>query len=227
MTWSAVAEHDRRSFLRASGLAALGVAAGAGLVTACSDDDSAALDDDNLGFAGTVLGYPVAKPTIAFTDTSGAPYDVAAETAGKLTLMLFGYTSCPDVCPVHLSILADTLADLTGPASKTNVIFVGVDTQRDTPEVMRTYLDKRNPDFVGLSADPAQLDEALAAMQLPSIIIGEPREDGSYVVEHPSQILAFTPDNECHIVYPFGIRKAAWLKDLPRLVDYEWPVTTR
>ena len=47
MTWSAVAEHDRRSFLRASGLAALGVAAGAGLVTACSDDDSAALDDDN------------------------------------------------------------------------------------------------------------------------------------------------------------------------------------
>lgn len=221
-----MADHDRRTFLRSSGLAALGLAAGTALV-GCSDDSDASLEDDNLGFEGTVLGIPVEKPTITFTDTSGKPYDVVTETEGKLTLMLFGYTSCPDVCPVHLSILADTLGELEGPASKTKVIFVGVDTKRDTPEVMRTYLDKRDTAFIGLSADPAQLDEALTKMQMPSIIIDEPAADGSYVVEHPSQILAFTPDNECHIVYPFGIRKAGWLKDLPRLIDFDWPVTAR
>lgn len=217
----------RRAFLRASGLAALGLAVAPSLAACGSDGDAAALDDDNLGFAGTVLGYPVAKPTITFTDTGGAPYDVGAKTAGRLTLMLFGYTSCPDVCPVHLNILANTLGVLTGPASKTNVIFVGVDTARDTPEALRTFLDKRDKAFVGLTADPAQLNEALVQMQLPSIIIDKPRSDGSYVVEHPSQILAFTPDNLCHIVYPFGIREAAWKQDLPRLIDFDWPVTTR
>lgn len=216
---------DRRTFLRAT--AATAAASAFGLtVVGCTSDDPAD-QDDNLGFAGTVLGYPVEKPTIPFTDTSGAVYDVAAETAGRLTLMLFGYTSCPDVCPVHLNILSSTLEDLHGPASKTKVIFVGVDTKRDTPEVMRTYLDKRNEDFIGLTADPEAIDEALQQMQLPSVIIDDPRPDGSYVVEHPSQILAFTPDDRCHIVYPYGVRKGEWLIDLPRLLDYEWPVTTR
>ena len=216
---------DRRTFLRAGGLAALGAAGLAGCGS--GDGADAAADDDNLGFAGTVLGIPVAKPTIAFTDTSGSPYDVSTETAGKLTLMLFGYTSCPDVCPVHLNILASTLADLTGPAAKTKVIFVGVDTARDTPQVIRTFLDKRDKEFIGLTADPAVLDDALRQMQLPSVIIDPPRPDGSYVVEHPSQILAFTPDDLCHIVYPFGVREAAWKQDLPRLIDYEWPDTAR
>lgn len=218
---------DRRTFLRSAGLGALGLGAGSWLSACGPDAEDAALDDDNLGFAGTVLGYPVVKPSIDFVDTSGAAYDVAAETAGQLTLMLFGYTSCPDVCPVHLNILASTLEDLTGPASKTKVIFVGVDSQRDTPEAIRTFLDKRDEEFIGLTADPAVLDDALTEMQLPSIIIGEPRPDGTYVVEHPSQILAFTPDDLCHIVYPFGVREAAWKQDLPRLLDFDWPVTAR
>jgi len=224
---------DRREFLRRSGRAALGAAAlGAAalpVLSSCSgdSDDADTAADDNLGFAGTVLGYPVAKPTITFTDTAGQPYDMVAATAGKLTLVLFGYTSCPDVCPVHLNILASTLEDLTGPASKANVIFVGVDTARDTPETIRTFLDKRDRSFVGLTADPAALDDALAGLRLPSIIIDDPRPDGTYVVQHPSQILAFTPDDLCHIVYPSGVRESQWKADLPRLIDFEWPVTAR
>ena len=218
---------DRRTFLRSAALATLSGLVAPSLVGCSSDDDAAALDDDNLGFAGTVLGIPLDKPTVQFTDTSGAAYDVAAETAGKLTLMLFGYTSCPDVCPVHLNILASTLDRLDGPAAKTKVIFVGVDTARDTPEVIRTFLDKRDRAFIGLTAAPPVLDEALKQLQLPSVIIDPARPDGSYVVEHPSQILAFTPDDKCHIVYPFGVREAAWTNDLPRLVTYDWPVTTR
>lgn len=220
--------NDRRTFLRSAALAAGAVTLG-GLATGCGDDadTGASNPDDNLGFAGTVLGIPVQKPTIAFTDTSGAPYDVPTQTKGKLTLMLFGYTSCPDVCPVHLNIIAAALKGLSGPAEFTKVIFVGVDTQRDTPDQIRLFLDKRDKDFIGLTADPAQLDTALAAMQLPSVIIDPPRPDGSYVVEHPSQILAFTPDDLCHIVYPYGVREAAWRNDLPRLVDFEWPDTRR
>lgn len=220
---------DRRAFLRTAGAAALGVF-GAASLASCgggSDGGAATNEDDNLGFAGTVLGYPLPRPTAAFVDTAGNAFNVATETAGKLTLMLFGYTSCPDVCPVHLNVLASTLEDLHGREARTKVIFVGVDTARDTPEVMRTYLDQRSPDFIGLTAAPEVIDEALKQLMLPGVIIGEPRADGSYVVEHPSQILAFTPDDLCHIVYPFGVRENEWRTDLPRLLDYEWPVTTR
>jgi protein SCO1/2 len=216
---------SRRDFLRLTGAAGLGLTAlGA---SACSDDSGTAAGDDNLGFAGTVLGIPLAKPTVAFTDTSGAVYDVGQRTAGKLTLMLFGYTSCPDVCPTHLLILATTLKHLTGPASKTKVLFVGVDTARDTPEVMRAYLDQRDKDFVGLTASPGDIDKALSQCNLPPVVIDPKRPDGSYVVEHPSQILAFTPDDKCHIVYPFGTLQQQWSKDLPRLLNFAWPDTRR
>lgn len=217
---------SRRRLLRATG--GLTAAAAAGWWAAgCTDDGAAGESDDNLGFAGVVLGEPLSKPTIAFTDTSGAPYDLAAETAGRLTLMLFGYTSCPDVCPTHLFVLSNALDKLSGPASKAKVIFVGVDTERDTPSRMREFLDQRNPDFVGLTAPPADIDRALAQLELPAVVIEPKRDDGSYVVGHPSQILAITPDDRCHIVYRFGVLEQQWVKDLPRLLTYEWPDTRR
>ena len=179
-----------RRRLLAGLLAAPAVAASCGGARGETPDRS-----DNAGFAGVLLGAPLPKPTAAFTDTSGEPFNVAERTAGELTLLFFGYTSCPDVCPVHLSVLAGALDRLTGPAARANVAFVGVDTARDTPEVMRRYLD--------------QFDQP-------------PGQDGSYSVDHASQIAVFTTDNLCHIVYPFGVRRQDWVVDLPRLVDIDW-----
>lgn len=213
---------SRRDLLR-MGLALGGMGA-VGSLAACGDGGDDVADDFNLGFAGTVLGDPLPKPSILFTDTAGRPYDVAAETAGQLTLMLFGYTSCPDVCPVHLSILASTLARISGRAKATNVIFVGVDTARDTPEAMREFLDNRDRDFVGLTAAPADVDAALAELNQPGITIGEPDEAGQYTVGHPSWIFAYTPDDLCHVQYPFGVVEQEWARDLPRLLTFDdWP----
>lgn len=214
----------RRRVLQAAGLAATFGTAG---VAGCSNTEGSDADDDNLGFEGIVLGYPLARPVADFVDTAGDSYNISERTAGKLTLMLFGYTSCPDVCPVHLSVISNALEKLSGPAAKATVIMVGCDTARDTPQVLRTYLDKRNEDFVGLTADATVIDDVLEDLQLPPIVIEPPAEDGSYVVGHPSQILAYTPDNLCHILYPFGVRAADWLQDLPRLQTFDWPVTTR
>lgn len=177
---------------------------------------------DNAGFAGVLLGAPLPKPTAAFTDTSGEPFNVAERTAGELTLLFFGYTSCPDVCPVHLSVLAGALDRLTGPAARANVAFVGVDTARDTPEVMRRYLDQFDQRFIGLTAEPSVIDGALATLKMPAPVIQPPGQDGSYSVDHASQIAVFTTDNLCHIVYPFGVRRQDWVVDLPRLVDIDW-----
>jgi len=222
---------NRRQFLRTVGVGA----AGFGLFgAACTGTDGADAESDdnsdNLGFSGTVLGYPLAKPTVTFTDTSGQPYNIAEKTDGKLTLLFFGYTSCPDVCPVTLGIVAATLKRLTGPASKANVLFVGVDTARDTPQAMRAFLDRSSEEFVGLTATPELIDQALTELQLPAPVIDDPNADEGYVVGHASQVLVFSPnDNLAHIIYPFGndSRGENWSKDLPRLQTYEFGDTAR
>lgn len=217
---------SRRAALQS--LAILGLAP---VVNACTNSSDAASDnvDDNLGFAGVVLGEPLAKPTIAFTDTGGQPYDLGAQTEGQLLLLFFGYTSCPDVCPITLALLDSALSELSGPGADARVVFVGVDNARDTPERMRQYLDDRGEGFVGLNPQVPldELNATLTSLLLPGVTIAEPEPDGSYVVGHPSQVLVYSPDNTAHIVYQFETKKAEWVKDLPRLATFDWPVTTR
>lgn len=228
----------RREAVRRLGVAGLvggGFAASLG-GAGCSDNSSSngqdglgasigpggSADPENLGFSGTVLDPPFPKPTTQLDGLDGQPFDFAAETDGKLSLLMFGYTSCPDVCPRHLGILAETLADLTGPASKANVIFVGVDTARDTPTVIRQYLDNFDERFIGLTGTPSTIEKALSELKLPSVTIEKPDATGSYAVGHPSQIFAFGPDNMAHVMYPFGTRQQQWAKDLPRLITEDW-----
>lgn len=216
----------RREAVRRLGLA--GVAAGGvalgGFGAGCSDGSSrdATANDENLGFAGTVLDPPFAKPSTTLQALDGKPFDFAAATSGKMSLLMFGYTSCPDVCPRHLGILAETLEDLTGPAAKTNVIFVGVDTARDTPTVIREYLDNFDERFIGLTGTPETIEQALVELKLPAVTIGKPDATGGYAVGHPSQIFAFGPDDFAHVMYPFGTRQQDWAKDLPRLITEDW-----
>ena len=105
-----------------------------------------------LRLSGSVFDEPLAKPDFTLTDTSGAPFDFRAETDGKLTLLFFGYTSCPDICPIHLANLAAVLRQISPDFQRRiQVVFVGVDAPRDTPERMRSWLDSFDARFVGLT----------------------------------------------------------------------------
>ena len=209
----------RRGFLAASaGLAALALV---GCVTPA--DEIGGSDADNLDFQGRLLPEPVAKPDVVFTDTDGQPYDLRAATDGQLTMVLFGYTSCPDICPIHMGAIAPAIEDARLEKGKPNVVFVGVDTARDTPERLRSFLDRFDRRFVGLTATPEQIDQALAQVGFPPVVIDPEGKGGdAYTVGHPSQILVYTDDNLAHIVYPFGTREQAWAEDLPRLSTIDW-----
>jgi protein SCO1/2 len=160
------------------------------------------------------------KPDVTFTDLDGRPFNLRSETAGKLSVLFFGYTNCPDVCPIYLQTISRALEAIgTGPGSDTMVLFVGVDTERDTPEQMRTYLDRINPTFVGLTGTPELIDEANAALfQLP-ITIEEPDAAGNYLVGHGSKVFPFGPDDVAHRIYPYDVRQNEWVRDLPRLAE--------
>ncbi len=192
-------------------------------VAACGQDSgrTSVYSAGSEGLRGSVFTQPLPRPEFSFPDTEGQPYDFVPRTEGKLTLLFFGFTTCPDVCPVHMSALAAALAEL--PIDErlgVEVVFVTVDPERDTPDRIRAWLDGFSPDFVGLRPTLEQANAVLAEM-----LIGGashvPREDGDgdYDVIHPAAVFAFSPDGPARVRYGFGTRHADWSHDLPILLE--------
>jgi protein SCO1/2 len=203
-------------FVAVGGALAVRAGDGGGSTAARPGGSDSGSDD---GWRGAVLGTAQPRPDFTLTDTAGRPYDFAAETRGRLTLLFFGYTSCPDVCPIHMATLAGAL-DQPG-VPEPVVVFVTTDPERDTPEHLRDWLDNFSPGFVGLRGTPEQIRAAEIAAQVPPSMRGTGEGD-DYEVGHAAQIIAYTPDDEAHVVYPFGVRREDWITDLPRLPT-EWP----
>lgn len=186
-----------------------------------ANTETAAQEGD--GWHGALVGEPQPRPEFTLTDTAGRPYDFAAETSGRLTLLFFGYTSCPDVCPIHMATLSAALDQPGMP--EPIVVFVTTDPARDTPERLRSWLDTFGTDFVGLTGSPEQIaaaeDAAGVARSVSATADGAPPEPGSddYEAGHAAQIVAYTPDDLSHVQYPFGVRRQDWEADLPRLLD--------
>jgi protein SCO1/2 len=175
-------------------------------------------------WAGRILTEPEAKPPISLVDTEGRPFDLQAATEGRLTLLMFGYTNCPDVCPINLGTLASALDEMDPTvANSIEMVFVTADPERDTPGVLRDYLDGYDRDFTGLWGEPQQVVEAQQLANVPPAVREEVREDGGYNVGHATQIIAYQADGVARIVYPFGTRQTDWTRDLPRLVAGEIP----
>ncbi|MBK8003210.1 MAG: SCO family protein [Gemmatimonadetes bacterium] len=195
-------------------VAAAVLAAALVLGTACRGAPLRSLAD------GLVLepGFP--KPAVTLTDTEGRPFRLREDTDGQAFLLFFGYTHCPDVCPVHMQNIAAALTRLP-PAvrRKVRVLFVTTDPARDTPAVLRTWLDHFDPTFVGLRGDSVTIAESLRQLHLGQPVIQPGSDDTTYTVGHSASVLAFSSDNLAHVAFPFGTRQQDWVRNLPLLVD--------
>lgn len=187
------------------------------LASGCSSDgdtEEQASDGSASVFAGREMPEPTPKPEFTLTDTDGEPYDFAAETEGDITYLYFGYTFCPDICPVHMAQLAEVL-DAPGAPANATVVFVTVDPERDTPEVIRDFLDSFSTDFVGLTGTPEELEAAqVAAGVTPAVKEGEGE---GYTMGHAGQVIAYAPNGLNYTQYPFGTRQSQFAQDLPIL----------
>ncbi|MDH3732538.1 MAG: SCO family protein [Gemmatimonadota bacterium] len=171
------------------------------------------------GFRGMELINPIPLPAFTLTDTSGEPFDYLAETAGSLSFLFFGFTHCPDICPVQLANLAAALGDLPySDRRQIEVVFVSTDPERDTPEVVRDYLDRFDAEFVGLVAPIDTVNGLLVSMDLPPAIKEPVPGTDDYTVGHVAQIMAITGDGLIRLAYPGGIRQNDWRNDLPALL---------
>lgn len=204
-----------------------GLLLGAAALAACGASDAGSSGETRSTavdrWRGVVLDSAVARPAFTFTDTRGEPYDFREETRGRVALLFFGFTHCPDVCPVQLANLGAVLEELPpGLRSRIEVVFVSVDPERDDRERIRRWLDRFGEGFVGLRAP----EDSVAALQrrlgLPPSGGRQPTDDGGYTVGHAAQLLAFTPDGYAHLAYPFGTRQRDWAHDLERLARDGW-----
>src|SRR5689334_25058649 len=111
-------------------------------------------EESGSGKAATVLDQPFTKPDLVLTDTHGKKFDLRAETKGHPTLLYFGYTHCPDICPTTMSNIA--VAEKALPKAqrdKLRVVFVTTDPGRDTPAELGRWLKGIDPGFIGLTGD--------------------------------------------------------------------------
>lgn len=197
----------------------------AGLTAACGmeagERSEAASRQAETGLRGTLTPLPEARPDFVLSDATGNLYDFRAETEGRAALLFFGYTNCPDVCPIHMSSIAEVKRDLGAELSRrVVVVFVTVDPERDTPDRLRSWLGAFDSEFVGLRGSAEAVDSIQMALGLPPAMIAE-TESGDYDVGHASPVLAFSADDQLVVRYPHGTRQEDWRHDLPILAGLE------
>jgi len=122
---------------------------------------------------------------------------------GKPTLIFFGYTHCPDVCPTSLFEISEVLRAMGRDADKVNAIFISVDPERDTPAAMKDYLSSFDPHLEGLSGDPAETAKVITSYRVYAKKV--PTKDGDYTMDHTA--LIYLMDRDGRFVSPFNLKR--------------------
>lgn len=145
----------------------------------------------------TVITPPQPLPPPVFIDHHGQPFG-AEQLAGRWSVLFFGFTNCPDICPLTLALLAQVekrLADLPQQL-RPQIILVSADPQRDTPQRLATYVGSFSPDFIGLTGDEATIHDFALKMHVPVAIV--PLEGDAYTVDHSAAVFLVDPEVRLH-----------------------------
>jgi protein SCO1/2 len=149
-------------------------------------------------------------------DPHGAERSLA-DFRGKVVVVAFGYTHCPDVCPMTLANLANARKKLGKEGEQVQVLFVSVDPKRDTPDLLGRYVTAFDPTFLGLGGDPAAVQRTIKDFKL--FVEERPTGNGEYSVDHSAQIFAYDRKGRVRLVIPQTATPDAIASDLRVLLD--------
>jgi protein SCO1/2 len=144
------------------------------------------------------------------TDTSGHEFRLS-DHQGSPILLYFGYSHCPDVCPATLADMKWIFAQLGSQAEDLSFVLVTVDPERDTPEVLRTYLDLFDPRFVGLTGS---MEDVVAAAGPYGVMIEHATHDGLDEISHTARVFLIDGDGLLQTNYSYGTPREEILADL-------------
>ncbi len=177
---------------------------------------------DELATA-TVLPEPIPAPTVSLPDTAGNPVPLVDTEEGTLNVVYFGYTNCPDICPLTFTALAAGMRQMDPEdAARVRVVFVAVDPERDDPESVERWVSHHSEDFIGVIPTLATTDAVLDEMGYAPIDTRPTPGAGGYAVSHPVALFVFTDDGEAHAIFTMDSPPEQIAHDLTLLLD-GWP----
>jgi protein SCO1/2 len=172
--------------------------------------------------AGTWFGEQArALPEFELLDHNGQLL-TRSNLAGKWSLMFFGYTHCPDICPASLQTMSDMVAAIDDPdvLDAVQVYFVSVDPERDKPEILAAYVTYFNADFIGATAALEKLTPLTRSLGIAHDIRNKTDANTDYDVDHSSAIVLINPQAEYAGLFGAPHDARALARDLTRIVEY-------
>lgn len=170
------------------------------------------------GFHGNLLKdkYPVSQA--ALTDTDGEPFSLAQQTSKPVTLVFFGYTNCPDICQMVMSNVASSLTRLDDDEqAQIDVVFVTTDPARDDESALRRYLDRFNPEFIGLTGKLSTIKEIGKSFGV--FMEREPKlPTGGYDVSHTTAVFSVDEGDEVPMIWNQDTSAQSLANDLKKLL---------
>jgi protein SCO1/2 len=170
------------------------------------------------------------KPSFTAVDVTGADYAKAFELNdhngklrhltdfnGKVVVMFFGYTQCPDVCPTTMADMAEVKKALGADGDKLQVLFVSVDPERDTPELLKAYMENFDPTFLALYAPPQKLEQVAKDFKVYYKKV-EGKTPTSYSMDHSAGSYIYDTKGQLRLFSRYGSPKDAVIKDIQTLL---------
>ena len=152
----------------------------------------------------------------ALTDQSGQPRALA-DFKGKVVVVFFGYVQCPDVCPTTLSTLREVREKLGAGGDKLQVVFITIDPERDTGEVMSLYVPAFHPSFVGLRGDVAATEKVAKEFRI--LYLKNPgKTPTSYTVDHSAGVFIFDTQGKIRLYASQNMTVDSYVHDIQALL---------
>jgi protein SCO1/2 len=193
---------SRRLALRLGAAAALTAA-----LAACGESAPVFKGSD---ISGTQLGRGM-----ELSDYNGKTRQLS-DFAGKVVVVFFGFTQCPDVCPTSLAELTEVMKKLGPDADRVQVLLITVDPERDTPEILKQYVTAFDPRFLGLTGTPDQVKKAAASFK--AYYAKAPTKDGGYTMDHTAAFYLLDGKGESRVLANNNIGVDALAHDIQALL---------
>jgi len=160
-------------------------------------------------------------PNLEFNLTNDLGQKVTAENyKGKVVLLYFGYTHCPDVCPTTMQLMSNVVQQLGPEGKDVRILFVSVDPKRDSNTILKAYTAAFSPNAIGLTGTIKQID-ALTRRYRVIYSYGKPDAQGNYVVDHSAGVYIFGRSGRIHLLGSDTNPPAAFVHDLKQLIADE------
>ena len=194
---------SRRSFM------GLGLAFGAALLAACSEKKQVF---NSIDISGGEMGKD-----FAISDHNGQVRRLA-DFAGKVVVVFFGYTQCPDVCPTTMAELVEVKRLLGKDGDRLQPLFITVDPERDTPELLKAYMANFDSTFVALCPTPAHLAEVAASFKVYYKKVGDDKST-AYTMDHSAGSYVFDPKGRVRLFVRYGLGAQPLATDIAQLLS--------